>query len=86
MQEGMPMGVGPLDYLDIHRKDIVDPAEKLVAKLGTVEDAMDEIEKGLQKNPNDEELLRQARLLEKRSTDILKKAEELRERMNGTIH
>ncbi|MHB8710271.1 MAG: hypothetical protein ACYC6X_01820 [Minisyncoccota bacterium] len=80
----MPRGIGPLDHPDIHRKEVIDPAEKLVAQSGSVEEAMTELEKAIGQNPGDEELLRQANLIKNRAEDILRRAEELRK--DTTVH
>lgn len=84
MEEGMPRGIGPLDRPEIHRQNIIDPAEKLVAQSGSVEEAMTELEKAIKRNPGDAELLRQANLIKNRAEDILKRAEELRR--DKTVH
>lgn len=55
-----------------------DPVEKLIADLGTEDDAFDTLMARLEKNPDDAEARRQANLLVNRVDDLKKVVDQLR--------
>ena len=81
--EGIPAGRGPLDEPDVHRAEVIDPAEKLVAQMGDAEGAVADLEQRIERDPNDKEALRQLTLIKERTGEILRRAEEIRKK---TVH
>lgn len=62
--------------LHLDPKKLEDPVEKIIDRTGDIDEAFDEIQEALDRDPGNPELRRQANLLVNRADDLAKRLRE----------